>query len=264
MHFGDYTFIFLLALVLFGPKKLPEIGRQLGRLMMEFRRASNEFKMQMDEELRNMEEQDRLKRVEASLKEQTERVLAVAPQLEPLPSDPSQIVQALPEQASETSALNPAPHTSPTGEIELSEARPTLESTPYAAAAQFHGEAESSIPEPARWQQGRETPEPADDKIVPHSAPLPETSSAALPEILPAEEARPGPQITGTGYTDTQTETDAGTGVDAPGGEPAHSKIEALQTMRAERMAHAAPAAEQRIEKAEVEIRENGADLRHV
>ncbi len=95
MHFGDYTFIFLLALVLFGPKKLPEIGRQIGRLMMEFRRASNEFKMQMDEELRNMDEQDRQKRLEASMQAQTERVLAVAPQTEPLPSDPAEIVQPL-------------------------------------------------------------------------------------------------------------------------------------------------------------------------
>jgi sec-independent protein translocase protein TatB len=95
MHFGDYTFIFLLALVLFGPKKLPEIGRQIGRLMMEFRRASNEFKMQMDEELRQMDEEDRKKRLEASLKEQTDRVLAVAPQTEPLPADPSEIVQPL-------------------------------------------------------------------------------------------------------------------------------------------------------------------------
>ncbi len=62
MHFGDYTFIFLLALVLFGPKKLPEIGRQLGKLLAEFRRASNEFKYQIQEELRNMEEEERRKK----------------------------------------------------------------------------------------------------------------------------------------------------------------------------------------------------------
>lgn len=64
MHFGDYIFIVLLALVLFGPKRLPEIARQAGRLMMEFRRASNEFKMQMDEELRALEEEDRRKKLE--------------------------------------------------------------------------------------------------------------------------------------------------------------------------------------------------------
>lgn len=57
MHLLDSVFIFVLALVLFGPKKLPEIARQMGKLLAEFRRASNEFKMQMDEELRSMEQQ---------------------------------------------------------------------------------------------------------------------------------------------------------------------------------------------------------------
>jgi sec-independent protein translocase protein TatB len=64
MHFGDSIFIFLLALVLFGPKRLPEIGRQIGKLLVEFRRASNDFKMQIDEELRAMEQQERQKQLE--------------------------------------------------------------------------------------------------------------------------------------------------------------------------------------------------------
>jgi len=64
MHFGDSIFVFVLALILFGPKKLPEIGRQIGKLLAEFRRASNEFKMQIDEELRAMEQQERQKKLE--------------------------------------------------------------------------------------------------------------------------------------------------------------------------------------------------------
>src|SRR5581483_3490220 len=63
MHFGDSIFIFLMALVLFGPKKLPEIGRQIGKLLGEFRRASNEFKYQIQEELRNMEDEERRKKL---------------------------------------------------------------------------------------------------------------------------------------------------------------------------------------------------------
>jgi sec-independent protein translocase protein TatB len=59
MSLGDSIFIFGLALVIFGPKKLPEIGRQLGKLVAEFRRASNEFKMQIEEELRSAEQADR-------------------------------------------------------------------------------------------------------------------------------------------------------------------------------------------------------------
>jgi sec-independent protein translocase protein TatB len=52
MSLPDTIFIFVLALVIFGPKKLPEIGRQIGKLVGEFRRASNEFKFQIEEELR--------------------------------------------------------------------------------------------------------------------------------------------------------------------------------------------------------------------
>jgi sec-independent protein translocase protein TatB len=66
MHVGDTIFIFCLALIIFGPKKLPEIGRQIGKLMVEFRRASNEFKMQIEEELRASEEAERQKEITAA------------------------------------------------------------------------------------------------------------------------------------------------------------------------------------------------------
>jgi TatA/E family protein of Tat protein translocase len=66
MHVGDTIFIFCLALIIFGPKKLPEIGRQIGKLMVEFRRASNEFKMQIEEELRASEESERQKEITAA------------------------------------------------------------------------------------------------------------------------------------------------------------------------------------------------------
>jgi sec-independent protein translocase protein TatB len=65
MSLPDTIFIFGLALVIFGPKKLPEIGRQLGKLVLEFRRASNEFKMQIEEELRAAEVADRQKQIAA-------------------------------------------------------------------------------------------------------------------------------------------------------------------------------------------------------
>src|ERR1700692_1859405 len=47
----EMIFIFLLALILFGPKKLPEIGREIGKFMAEFKRASNEFKYQFQSEM---------------------------------------------------------------------------------------------------------------------------------------------------------------------------------------------------------------------
>jgi sec-independent protein translocase protein TatB len=61
----DTLILMILALVVFGPRRLPQIGRQIGKLMYEFRKASNDFKFQMEEELRLSEEADRRKKEEA-------------------------------------------------------------------------------------------------------------------------------------------------------------------------------------------------------
>ncbi len=63
--FGDTALIALIALLLFGPKKLPELARQFGKLMGEFRRASNEFRMQMEDELRLSEQEEQKKKIAA-------------------------------------------------------------------------------------------------------------------------------------------------------------------------------------------------------
>ena len=55
LGFPEMLFIFVLALIIFGPKKLPEIGRQIGKAMAEFKRASNEFKYQLESEMRQLE-----------------------------------------------------------------------------------------------------------------------------------------------------------------------------------------------------------------
>lgn len=55
MSFSETIFLFVLALVIFGPKKLPEIARQIGKALNEFRRASNEFKSQIEQEIAHLE-----------------------------------------------------------------------------------------------------------------------------------------------------------------------------------------------------------------
>lgn len=67
---ADSLILMLMALVVFGPRKLPQLGRQVGKLMYEFRKASNDFKFQMEEELRAAEEADRRKREEAERQQQ--------------------------------------------------------------------------------------------------------------------------------------------------------------------------------------------------
>jgi TatA/E family protein of Tat protein translocase len=49
--------IFIVALVVFGPKKLPELGKSLGRGLREFNKAKNELKATWDEQLREAEKQ---------------------------------------------------------------------------------------------------------------------------------------------------------------------------------------------------------------
>ena len=53
----ETVFIFFLALILFGPKKLPELGRTVGKALTEFRRASSELKSTFDREMKNLEQE---------------------------------------------------------------------------------------------------------------------------------------------------------------------------------------------------------------
>jgi len=48
----ELMIILVIALIIFGPRKLPELGRSLGRSLSEFKRASNELKNTLEEEIR--------------------------------------------------------------------------------------------------------------------------------------------------------------------------------------------------------------------
>jgi TatA/E family protein of Tat protein translocase len=53
--FAEIGFILFIAFLLFGPKKLPEIARTLGKGLGELRRASNELKSSLEEEIKNLD-----------------------------------------------------------------------------------------------------------------------------------------------------------------------------------------------------------------
>jgi sec-independent protein translocase protein TatB len=59
MSSPEMLFILLLALIVFGPKKLPEIARQIGRVLNEFKRASNEFRAQIETEIAHLDEKQK-------------------------------------------------------------------------------------------------------------------------------------------------------------------------------------------------------------
>jgi len=52
----ELIIIFVIALIIFGPRKLPELGKSLGKSLAEFKKASNELRNTLEEEIR-IEEQ---------------------------------------------------------------------------------------------------------------------------------------------------------------------------------------------------------------
>jgi TatA/E family protein of Tat protein translocase len=54
----ELIIIFVIALIIFGPRKLPELGKSLGRSLNEFKRASNELKNTLEEEVRVEEQRE--------------------------------------------------------------------------------------------------------------------------------------------------------------------------------------------------------------
>ncbi len=75
---GDTLLIVVLALIVFGPKRLPEISRQVGKLLYEFRKASNDFKFQIEEELRVAEQAERQKQLQTAATPQPATPVAIS------------------------------------------------------------------------------------------------------------------------------------------------------------------------------------------
>lgn len=55
----ELVIIFVIALIIFGPRKLPELGKSLGRSINEFKRASNELRSTLEDEVRIEEQRSR-------------------------------------------------------------------------------------------------------------------------------------------------------------------------------------------------------------
>jgi len=103
MGFSETIFLFFLALLIFGPKRLPEIARQVGKFVNELKRASSEFQAQIQTEISQLELQEQRK------------ALTGLPSVEPpagsvASSTPATLAASTePEKAPETPALKAAP-----------------------------------------------------------------------------------------------------------------------------------------------------------
>jgi TatA/E family protein of Tat protein translocase len=85
----ELIIIFVIALIIFGPRKLPELGRSLGKSLSEFKRASNELKSTLEEEIRLDEQRANLEASKAAS-------AAAAPPAPGVPVTPAEIVPPVP------------------------------------------------------------------------------------------------------------------------------------------------------------------------
>ena len=91
----EMIIILVIALIIFGPRKLPELGRSLGRSINEFKKASNELRSTLEDEIRVEERKEQQSKVEA---EQKSAVTAAAP----VPGSDEDLMAHTPRPISET------------------------------------------------------------------------------------------------------------------------------------------------------------------
>jgi sec-independent protein translocase protein TatB len=112
--------IFLIALIVLGPEKLPQVARVLGKAMADFRRITTDFRVQIEDEMREMERHTRLQQMTAA---QASPYGPTDPEL--LGAVPATPAEAPPPPAAFTGAPEPttpessstAPVTSPTENV---------------------------------------------------------------------------------------------------------------------------------------------------
>jgi len=101
--------IFAVALIVFGPRKLPEIGKSLGKMMAEFRRASNEFRSTIENEVE-------AEKIRDSMRIEPPRVEPYAPPAAASTAEPA--VTDYPGGPETTPAAEPPPTAAPTAAAE--------------------------------------------------------------------------------------------------------------------------------------------------
>ena len=175
--------VFVIVLVVFGPQKLPELARGLGKLMAEFRKASTDFKSAFEEEMRDLERQAReVERKKQALLASANAALQPEPATLASPSGvetqgtPEQLAAAGEERrATEAGELTPAPvaeavvaRSSDSSELEVAGATPSVEVQKEAAVSvPVNGDATSGKAEETGTTETQPHLDPAHDRQQP-------------------------------------------------------------------------------------------------
>jgi sec-independent protein translocase protein TatA len=90
----ELVIILVIALIIFGPRKLPELGRSLGRSLGEFKKASNELRSTLEEEVRIEEQKDQRTKMEAEQNSAIDAAKTGSPVIESTPESSESVSRA--------------------------------------------------------------------------------------------------------------------------------------------------------------------------
>jgi sec-independent protein translocase protein TatB len=181
---ADSLILMVMALVVFGPRRLPQIGRQIGKLMYEFRKASNDFKFQMEEELRASEEADRRKKEEERL-----RALALTTPAQPALSETSS--QAPPVNPGALNEILGAENSDGSGRVPVKLEAPVEETYPRIMPPSTGEQVAAARPNSLTAQAQAEPEAAADVNAEPAANPESGAADAMVSEGGPAGEIAP-------------------------------------------------------------------------
>jgi TatA/E family protein of Tat protein translocase len=105
--------LFVVALVIFGPQKLPELARMLGKATAEFRKMTGDFRYALEEEVRELDRQTRIREAEAAgAPSQTQPPPVEPAHIEPAPVEPEGTVPRVtpPADAASPTGIDPPLH----------------------------------------------------------------------------------------------------------------------------------------------------------
>ena len=131
LGFQELLVIFIIALLVFGPKKLPELGKSLGKGLREFKRATNELKSSWDDQVRDAESElsstaQDFKDIERDLRKDLDPIPKIK-DLDPTPKikdlDPTPKIEDL----DATPKVDPAPSEDPTSQMENPTQKPSTQ-----------------------------------------------------------------------------------------------------------------------------------------
>jgi len=114
--------LFVVALVIFGPQKLPELARMLGKATAEFRKMTGDFRYALEEEVRELERQTRIREAEAA---------AASTQPPPAPAP----VEASPYEPTPVEPEGSVPRAQPPGDLDAATVVPPPAENHAAAVA---------------------------------------------------------------------------------------------------------------------------------